>query len=110
MSITPLCTDSDPTRDYPPWRFLLESIPMLRASAELLIRGVCWGVGCAVVVAASTACVVRGGTDLAKVSRGRSTGRDWTGPRGQEGRTGYPIMDAAMRQLAAEWFIHNRVP
>jgi deoxyribodipyrimidine photo-lyase len=27
----------------------------------------------------------------------------------QEGRTGYPIVDAAMRQLAAEGWMHNRV-
>jgi len=36
-------------------------------------------------------------------SRSRRTLEAW-----REGRTGYPLVDAAMRQLAAEGFMHNR--
>ena len=43
----------------------------------------------------------------------RSRGRRWRNPRGRldawrEGRTGYPIVDAGMRQLAQEGFLPNR--
>ena len=32
-----------------------------------------------------------------------------TSPPGREGRTGYPIVDAGMRQLLGEAYVHNRV-
>jgi deoxyribodipyrimidine photo-lyase len=43
----------------------------------------------------------------------RSTGRRWRRDARalaawREGRTGYPVVDAAMRQLAREGFVHNR--
>jgi deoxyribodipyrimidine photo-lyase len=43
----------------------------------------------------------------------RKRGRRWKSPRGKlgawkEGRTGYPIVDAGMRQLALEGFLPNR--
>lgn len=43
----------------------------------------------------------------------RDRGDDWRDDPGglaawQQGRTGYPVVDAAMRQLATEGFMHNR--
>lgn len=75
-----------------------------RPGAEPFLRQLCWRDFYAQVLAARP--------DAAWHDY-RPRGDDWTGDdtaftAWAEGRTGYPVVDAAMRQLREEGFVHNR--
>ena len=75
-----------------------------RAGSEPFVRQLCWRDFYAQVLAARP--------DAAWADY-RARGDEWNDDREQlrawaEGRTGYPVVDAAMRQLRREGFVHNR--
>ena len=72
--------------------------------ADAFVRQLCWRDFYAQILAARPDAAWSDYVDRADAWRDDPDGvRAW-----QEGRTGYPVVDAAMRQLRAEGFVHNR--
>jgi deoxyribodipyrimidine photo-lyase len=75
-----------------------------RAGGEPFVRQLCWRDFHHQVLAATPSLPRRDYRPRGdRWSRSQRALEAW-----QEGRTGYPLVDAAMRQLAAEGFMHNR--
>jgi deoxyribodipyrimidine photo-lyase len=75
-----------------------------RAGGEPFVRQLCWRDFHHQVLAANPSLPHRDYRPRGdRWSRSRRALEAW-----REGRTGYPLVDAAMRQLAAEGFMHNR--
>jgi deoxyribodipyrimidine photo-lyase len=75
-----------------------------RAGGEAFVRQLCWRDFHHQVLAATPSLPRRDYRPRGdRWSRSRRALEAW-----REGRTGYPLVDAAMRQLAAEGFMHNR--
>jgi len=79
-----------------------------RDGAEPFLRQLCWRDFYAQILAARPDAAWADYRD-----RGEKAGRDWRDdPEAlaawKAGRTGYPVVDAGMRQLAQEGFVHNR--